>query len=192
MKLIKSLIITLISIISISLWAYCFAELWLPPTYQDTTFYYNYDSGWQNEANTDIWGIFKHDDVLDMADHWNAFPQLLELFQLSKQDWYGNAQETGKAIYYIKWIVNMWLWLTAFISLIMVIFAFYMIFFYKENAWVDKAKQILKWVALALVVMWLSRFIVSLFFWLERWTTSENISATHINSNYTNNLQQNT
>lgn len=188
MKVIKNLILSLLAIIYVSSWTYCFAELSLPPTYQDATFYYHYNSGGQNNANTDIWKIINNDVILDQADHWNAFPKLLELFQLSKQEWYGNAQETGKAIYYIKWIVNMGLWLTAFIALIMLIFAFYMIFFSKDEAGTTKVKQVLKWLALAIVVMWLSRFIVSMFFRFERWTTSENISATHI----TNNLQQNT
>ena len=186
MKLLRNLILIIfISIINVLVWIHCFAWLWeLPPTYQDSNFWYNYNSGWQNDASTDIWSMIKHEVVKDETESWNAFPALLKLFQLSQQDWYIQPGE-WKAIYYIKWIVNMWLWLTAFISLIMVIFAFYMIFFMKDEAWVSKAKQILKWVALALVVMWLSRFIVSLFFRVERWTTSENISSTIIHNNYT-------
>lgn len=187
MKLFRNLVLIIfVSIINVLLWIHCLAWLWeLPPTYQDSNFYYKYNSGGQNDANTEIWEMIRHDVIKDEADHGNAFPALLKLFQLSQQDWYIQPWE-WKAIYYIKRIVNMWLWLTAFVSLIMVIFAFYMIFFTKDEAWTSKAKQVLKWVALALVVMWLSRFIVSLFFRVERWTTSENISSNNININYTN------
>jgi NADH:ubiquinone oxidoreductase subunit 6 (subunit J) len=49
----------------------------------------------------------------------------------------------------------------------MLIYAFYMMFFSKEESGMTKAKQVLKWVAIALVVMWLSRFIVSMIFWIQ-------------------------
>jgi NADH:ubiquinone oxidoreductase subunit 6 (subunit J) len=49
----------------------------------------------------------------------------------------------------------------------MVIYAFYMIFFLKDEAGITKAKQVLKWVAIAIIIMWLSRFIVSMIFWIQ-------------------------
>jgi hypothetical protein len=32
--------------------------------------------------------MIRHDVIKDEADHGNAFPALLKLFQLSQQDWY--------------------------------------------------------------------------------------------------------
>ena len=177
MKLFKSVILpTIVYVISVIIWAFCYADFSIP--YTQTDFYYNYNSGNQhNQWNTDFWNIIKNDVI---TDENNAFSWFLSLFRLSSQSRYGSSEHTSKAIYYIKWIVNMMLWLTAFISLILVIFAFYLIFFSKGDAGESKAKQILKWVALALVVMWLSWFIVSLFFWIERGTTAENTNSDDI------------
>jgi hypothetical protein len=49
----------------------------------------------------------------------------------------------------------------------MLIYAFYMMFFSKEESGMTKAKQVLKWVIIALIVMWLSRFVVSMIFWIQ-------------------------
>lgn len=160
MELIRRFIFTLLGSTFILAWTLCLAD--------QTPFYYNYNSGWQWQLNTDIGSMVKTDTVQDSE---NSFQKLLSLFRLSSQDWYDSG--TSKAIYYIKMIVNMLLSLTAFISLIMIIYAFYMIFFTKEDSGVTKAKQVLKWVAIALIVMWLSRFIVSFLFWFEQWATTQ-------------------
>ena len=57
------------------------------------------------------------------------------------------------AISYIKMIINLLLGLVSFISLILVIFAFYLIFFEKGEEGVKKAKKILTGVAIAIVIM---------------------------------------
>jgi hypothetical protein len=54
--------------------------------------------------------------------------------------------------------------LVSFIALVLIIFAFYLIFFGKEEEAFKKAKKILTGVAIALAIMGLSRFIVSFFF----------------------------
>jgi cell division protein FtsL len=46
----------------------------------------------------------------------------------------------------------------------MIIIAFYLIFFSKQEESIGKAKKMLIWVAIALAVMWLSRYIVSYFY----------------------------
>ena len=188
MKLIKNIIITVFAItISVLIWWACNAGLGIP-RYVDSWFYYN-DNPNDNqytptygEPNTNIASMFKNDVENDKS----AWQGLLKMFKLKGQDWYWNSEENEKAIYYIKWIVNMLLSLTAFVSLIMVIFAFYMIFFSKEDSGVTKAKQVLKWVALALIVMWLSWFIVSIFFWIERWTTIEGTTISYEQTAITN------
>jgi NADH:ubiquinone oxidoreductase subunit 6 (subunit J) len=49
----------------------------------------------------------------------------------------------------------------------MVIYAFYMIFFLKDETGITKAKQILKWVIIAITIMGLSWFIVSMIYWIQ-------------------------
>ena len=67
MKLLRNLILIIfVSIINILLSIHCFAWLWeIPPTYQDSNFWYKYNSGWQNNASTDIWNMIKHEVAKD-------------------------------------------------------------------------------------------------------------------------------
>lgn len=88
--------------------------------------------------------------------------RLINLFRLSDNEWYQSG--TSKTIYYVKWIVNMALALVSFISLVFIIYWFYLMFFSKDEEWFSKAKKILKGVLIALVIMWLSWLIVSFFF----------------------------
>jgi hypothetical protein len=81
---------------------------------------------------------------------------------LTSSDQY--ASSTSPATDYIKWIMNIALGLVSFVSLILVIYAFYLIFFDKGEEGVKKAKKILTGVAIALVIIGLSRLIVSFFF----------------------------
>jgi hypothetical protein len=85
----------------------------------------------------------------------------------------GTSYDTGtsKATNYVKWILNILLWLVSFLSLVMIIFAFYLIFFSKGEEAVGKAKKILIGVGIALTIMWLARFIASFFFDIYRTVT---------------------
>ncbi len=65
---------------------------------------------------------------------------------------------------YVKWLLNILLGLVSFLALVMVIFAFYLIFFSKWEEALTKARKILIGVAIALAIMWLSWFITSFFF----------------------------
>lgn len=150
MKLFKTLIL---SIISISI-------IWFWFSYD---FYYDYSDNTTAIWNeTEIWWIIKT-DVIENND--SVLNRLLSLFNLSNQSRYDSG--TSKAIYYAKMIVNMLLSFVSFIALIMLIYAFYMMFFSKEESWMTKAKQVIKWVAIAITIMWLSRFIVSMIFWIQ-------------------------
>ena len=76
-----------------------------------------------------------------------------------------NQDNTGSpALQYIKWILNIVLGLVSFASLVLVIYAFYLIFFSKDEEGFKKAKKILIGVAMALGILGVSRFIVSYFF----------------------------
>ncbi len=150
MKTIKTLIFTILSTSIIWVW-YCF------------NFYYDYDVNSTTQHNETNIGNIVETDVINNNN--SVLNKLLDLFKLSNQQWYNSG--TSKAIYYAKMTVNMLLWLVSFIALVMLIYAFYMIFFLKEDSWITKAKQIIKWVSLALIIMWLSRFIISFLFWIQ-------------------------
>jgi len=97
----------------------------------------------------------------DTQDSKSLLTRLTDFFRLS-----GTSYSTGtsRATNYVKWILNILLGLVSFLSLVMVIFAFYLIFFSKWEEAVWKAKKILVGVGIALTIMWLSWFIASFFF----------------------------
>lgn len=156
MNLIKKIILTFI------------LAIWITSFWFTIDFYYDYS--WTPddiEEQTEIGGIIKN-DVIDSDD--SSLNQLLELFHLSQQDWYDSG--TSKAIYYAKMIINMLLSLVSLIALVMLIFAFYMMFFSKHESGMTKAKQMMKGIALAITIMWLSWFIVSFIFWIQQWSAN--------------------
>lgn len=128
----------------------------------DNWFYYGTEFEWSNlneNDKTDLAKILK-DDSINTKETSLLF-KIREYFRLTWNETYD--QETP-ATWYIKMIMNMALWLTSFISLVLIIYAFYLMFFQKQEEWFAKAKKILAWVAIALLVMWLSWIIVSFFF----------------------------
>jgi len=161
MGIIKKIIFTTILTIWIAIW---FQSIW-----SAQNFYYNYDEASSVWNETDIWKIIKTDTV---NQNDSALNKLLKLFKLSEADRYWTTWENSKAIYYAKMIINLLLSLVSIIALIMLIYAFYLMFFSKQESGMTKAKQILKWVAIAITIMWLSWFIVSFIFWIQAWFPS--------------------
>ena len=142
--------------------------IWITSFWFTIDFYYEY-----NESTTAIWdeteiGNIIQTDVVNNDD--SVLNKLLDLFQLSDQSRYDAW--TSKAVYYAKMIVNMLLSLVSLIALIMLIVAFYMMFFSKHESGMTKAKQMMKWIALAITIMWLSWFIVSFIFWIQAGSAS--------------------
>lgn len=97
----------------------------------------------------------------DTNNSTSLLSRLSDFFRIS-----GTSYDTGtsKATNYVKRILNILLGLVSFLSLVMIIFAFYLIFFSKGEEAVGKAKKILVGVGIALAIMGLSRFIASFFF----------------------------
>lgn len=111
----------------------------------------------EEDQETNLAALIKE----DTNDSTSLLQKLTDYFRLS-----GTSYDTGtsKAIYYVRRILNMMLGLVSFLSLVMIMFAFYLIFFSKWEDAVTKAKKILTGVAVALAIMWLSWFIASFFF----------------------------
>ena len=99
----------------------------------------------------------------DTQKSTSILQRLTDFFRLNGTT-YNAAGSTSKATNYVKRILNMFLGLVSFLSLGMIIFAFYLIFFSKGEDGVGKAKKILTGVGIALAIMWLSWFIASFFF----------------------------
>lgn len=131
--------------------------------FSDTAF--PYDIQWQEytDTTTDATKTNLATDLIktDTNQSTSILQRLTDFFRLS-----GTSYDTGNspATNYVKRILNILLGLVSFLSLVMVIFAFYLIFFSKGEDGVGKAKKILIGVGIALAVMWLSRFIASFFF----------------------------
>lgn len=141
-------------------------SIWLSSFWIAQDFYYDYNTNSTAIWNeTEIWNIIQTDVI---NNNESVLNQLLDLFQLSNKDRYQNGWGTSKAIYYAKMIVNLLLSFVSLIALVMLIFAFYLMFFSTQESGMTKAKQMLKWIAIAITIMWLSWFIISFIFWIQQ------------------------
>ncbi|MEI6426711.1 MAG: hypothetical protein WCO66_05195 [Candidatus Absconditabacteria bacterium] len=128
---------------------------------EDTPFYYDTQ---KIEATTDLAKVIKENNISDSSNTNNQNSLLYKIrgyFQLNGTTAYDS---TSPATEYVKNLLNMALGFVSFISLILVIFAFYLILFDKGEDGVKKAKKILTGVAIAIALMGLSWIIVGFFF----------------------------
>jgi hypothetical protein len=129
----------------------------------DEPFPYDVQSNTQllgQDETTDLSTLIKEDAVTPSD---GILQTLSKFFRVSGTSY--NPDNTGSpALNYVKWLLNMVLGLVSFIALVLVIFAFYLIFFSKDEEGIKKAKKILTGVAIALAIMGVSRLIVSYFF----------------------------
>jgi len=120
----------------------------------------------------------------DMADQENGINKLLNVFMPNSAMY--DEWQWPSVLFYLKTIVNILLSFVSLIALILVIYAFYMIFFKKDESGITTAKQIIKGVVIALFVIWLSWIVVSFLFRFENENT-QNISYQN-DINITNSL----
>ena len=145
----------------------------LAQTIDTNPFYYGNEYKGDNlgeEQKTELAKVVKDDSV--NSQDTTLLYKIRQYFRLTGTTTY---DQDKPAIAYVQMIINMLLGLVSFISFILVIFAFYLIFFNKGEEGVQKAKKILIGVAIALVVMALSRIIVSFFFNLYTTEAIKNI-----------------
>lgn len=88
----------------------------------------------------------------DTQESVSLLTRLSNIFRLRGTS-FDNPNSTSKATDYIKRILNILLGLVSLLSLVMTIYAFYLIFFSKGEDGVTKAKKILIGVAIALAIM---------------------------------------
>ena len=105
----------------------------------------------------DFWQLIK-DDAIDPTD--SASEQIQQQLGIA----YGQA-ENQRATYYIQELANRFLAIIWLIALIVLLYGFYKMFFAKDNAEAfQDAMKIVKWAVIALLIIALSRFIVSIMF----------------------------
>ena len=154
-KLMLSIYITILCLIWLG---NNFIALW------EENFYYANDKEvfnnrkWGN-MDTDFWLTIKNNSV-DPTD--SLLNRALKIFNLNNEERYSGPK---KALAYAIYLLNYALWFVAFIALCLLMYSFYCVVVGNEKQ-IDKAKAYMKWIAIAIVVMWLSRLIVSLIFWL--------------------------
>ena len=159
MKNIKKLILSIYIITLCLIWlGNNFIALW------EEDFYYANDKEvfnnrkWGN-MDTDFWLTIKNNSV----DPENSLlNRALKIFNLDNEERYSGPK---KALAYTIYLLNYALWFVAFIALCLLMYSFYCVVVGNEKQ-IDKAKAYMKWIAIAIIVMWLSRLIVSLIFWL--------------------------
>jgi len=119
--------------------------------------------------STDLWNCTS---VKEDKKGWNntIIRRLLWVFGLDD-----SKERDLKFIDYARAILNIALWLVAFIALIVTIYTFYMMFFSENEAWIKKAKWSLFGIFIALAIIWLAWLIVSFIFrWYEsNWKARE-------------------
>ena len=149
-----------IPIITWFIWSFCF---WLKSQWGYGTLEESFPYSGGNiintncDDNTDLWNCTSIKEKND-----TIIVRLLKLFGLDDST---KREKDRKFIDYAKAILNMALWLIAFIALIMSIYTFYLMIFSENEAWIKKAKWNLVGIFIALCVIWLARSIVSLIFW---------------------------
>lgn len=136
-----------------------------------------------DKDNTELWS---HVSIKENEN--TIIVKLLGVF------WLDNSIEKWrdlKFIDYARAVINMALWLVAFIALITSLYTFYMMFFTENEAWIKKAKWNLVGIFIALGILWLAWIIVSFIFrWYQsNWKAKEDniASQSQISYNYTNN-----
>lgn len=129
-------------------------------------------------AIEDAWATFPLGDGSAAANDWSAvdFGQLIKddaidpttsaSEQIQEKLWINYAQaENQRATYYIQQLINWFLAIVGLVSLIVLVYGFYKMFTSNDNAeaFAD-ALKIVKWALIALVVIWVSRYVVSIIF----------------------------
>jgi len=109
----------------------------------------------EGKMGTDFWLLVKDNAV----DGDSLLRRALGVFKLDKERYTGPK----KALAYATYLLNYALTFVAFIAFCLLMYSFYCVVVWDQKQ-IDKAKSYLKWIAIAIVVMWLSWLIVSLIF----------------------------
>lgn len=141
-------------------WSFCFWQWDIYSLSADFPYQNDNVSNLQCDGNTDLWNCtsIKEDEWLSSDE--TIIRRLLWIFWLDT-----SKGKDLKFIDYLRAIMNMALGLVAFIALIITIYTFYMMIFSENEDWIKKATWNMRWIFIALVIIWLAWLIVSFIFW---------------------------
>ena len=177
-KLIKR--ITMLSILLISMIGLNIYAFW-----GENKFYYTDGPSMKNNdiMESDYWKLIQENAVWEEGWEWTSNDQSksllvrsLDVFKLNSTVKSWRYKWVQKAIYYAQFLINYALGFVAFIALCLLMYSFYAVIIWDEKQ-IDKAKSYLKGIAIAIIVMSLAWFIVSLIFRIYE-DLAENNSAT--------------
>lgn len=119
-------------------------------------FYYQWFEN-NTKATTDQWSIVRTDVI---QPNEGIIKKTIRLFNL---DQYLLTSDKS-ALWYIKYIINVVLWLTSLVALVIIIYGFAKIIFADDDKSLWEARKTVQWAAIALVIIGVSRFVVSFLF----------------------------
>lgn len=122
-----------------------------------------YGSEFTNAPSTNLTEPLKNVVIEQQAQNDSFVEQILKAFGFDVGS-VGGGTAPDSALSYIQSLFNLALGLLAMISVIILIYNFFMIFFSKEKEGIENAQKTVKRVAIVIVVMGLSRLIVSFLF----------------------------
>lgn len=155
MKLFKKLILTTYITALCTIWIWI-TNAELNPIWGQNLFPYKDAWTWIEWDKLDFWQTIKENAVEEPE---GLLQKLLATFKLNHERY----TWPKKALAYAVFLLNYALTFVAFIALCLLIYSFYCVIVWDEKQ-IDKAKWYLKWIAIAIIVMWLSWLIVSLIF----------------------------
>lgn len=122
---------------------------------EEGKFYYDTN---QNGANVQDWSI-KDQVSLAVIDAQWPIQRLIKIF-------IPNRPAGEWVLEYVAYIINIALWLVAFIAVIVLIYWFYGILFSDSKDGISNAQKTIKWAAIAIILMWASWLIVKIMFYI--------------------------
>jgi amino acid transporter len=97
-------------------------------------------------------------DVVDAND--GVLKKILRIFNLDQFTTLSDAP----ALEFVKYILNIALWLVSFVAVVVIIYGFVQVIFAKDEEWVTKARKTVQWAAIAIAIIAVSWFLVSFLF----------------------------
>jgi hypothetical protein len=135
----------------------CVATLFSSKVFASDVYDTDFPYQWWNFTSKPTTNI--NEVLQETNQRWSFLENMLDLFGI-------NYAWSDKALSFIQIVINYVLALVWFIALVLIIYSFYMIFFGKSDDAIAKARKTVIWATIAILIMWLSAYIVNLLFYI--------------------------
>lgn len=116
-----------------------------------------YGDEFSNDPTTSF-GEFIRDDVVNPSD--GILKRILIIFNLEQFI----ISSDASALEFVKYIINIALWLISFVALIIIIYGFVQVFFAKDDEGITTARKTIQWAAIAIAIIAVSWLLVTFLF----------------------------